>query len=71
MINGTFLLSLHREIDIIMGVAKEIMKRIATFPDDFVFTASDFDFALQSQATVVKLLNRMAKLGVICKTGKG
>ncbi len=54
-----------------MGVAKEIMKRIATFPDDFVFTASDFDFALQSQATVVKLLNRMAKLGVICKTGKG
>lgn len=71
VINGTFLLPLHRESDTIMNVAKEIKKKIAGFPDDYVFTASDFDFEPQNQAAVVKSLNRMAKSGEISKLAKG
>lgn len=62
---------MHRESDTIMNVAKEIKKKIAGFPDDYVFTASDFDFEPQNQAAVVKSLNRMAKSGEISKLAKG
>jgi hypothetical protein len=36
------LLSLHRDNEIIMNIAKEINRRISEFPEDYVFTASDF-----------------------------
>ena len=48
-----------------MNIAKEIRKRISNFADDYVFTASDFDFGTDNQAAVVKALNRMAKSGEI------
>ena len=37
------LLSLHRDNEIIMNIAKEINRRISGFPEDYVFTASDFE----------------------------
>lgn len=54
-----------------MNVAKEIRKRIRNFADDYVFTASDFDFGVESQTAVVKALNRMSRSGEISKLSKG
>ena len=54
-----------------MNITKEIRKRISNFADDYVFTASDFDFETDNQAAVVKALNRMAKSGEISKLSKG
>ena len=65
------LLSLFSEYDDVMSVTKEIRKRISNFADDYVFTASDFDFGADNQAAVVKALNRMAKSGEISKLSKG
>ena len=65
------LLSLFSEYDDVMNITKEIRKRISNFADDYVFTASDFDFGIDNQAAVVKALNRMAKSGEITKLSKG
>ena len=65
------LLSLFSEYDDVMNITKEIRKRISNFADDYVFTASDFDFGTDNQAAVVKALNRMAKSGEITKLSKG
>lgn len=64
-------LYLHCDYKTIMNIAKEIEKRIAVFPDDYVFTASDFEIESQNQATVVKALNRLVKSGKISKLAKG
>ena len=65
------LLSLFSEYNDVMNITKEIRKRISNFADDYVFTASDFDFGIDNQAAVVKALNRMAKSGEITKLSKG
>ena len=65
------LLSLFSEYYDVMNITKEIRKRILNFADDYVFTASDFDFGIDNQAAVVKALNRMAKSGEISKLSKG
>ena len=65
------LLSLFSEYNDVMNITKEIRKRISNFADDYVFTASDFDFAADNQAAVVKALNRMAKSEEISKLSKG
>ena len=54
-----------------MSVIAEIRKTIGNFPEDFMFTASDFGLKSESPAAVVKALNRMAQAGVISKVGKG
>ena len=61
------LLSLQRDNETIMNVAKEIRRRIAGFSEDYVFTASDFEIETQNQSAVVKALNRMVKSGEISK----
>ena len=65
------LLSLFSEYDDVMNITKEIRKRISNFADDYVFTASDFDFGTDNQVAVVKALNRMTKSGEISKLSKG
>ena len=65
------LLYLFAEYDDVMNVTKEIRKRVLNFSDDYVFTASDFDFGVEDQAAVVKALNRMSKSGEISKLSKG
>lgn len=54
-----------------MNISKEIRKKIFVFPDDYVFTASDFEMESQNQSAVVKALNRMAATGEISKLSKG
>ncbi len=54
-----------------MNISKEIRKKIVVFPDDYVFTASDFEMESQNQSAVVKALNRMAATGEISKLSKG
>ena len=54
-----------------MSISKEIRKKIVVFPDDYVFTASDFEMESQNQSAVVKALNRMAATGEISKLSKG
>lgn len=54
-----------------MNISKEIRKKIVIFPDDYVFTASDFEMESQNQSAVVKSLNRMAATGEISKLSKG
>ena len=54
-----------------MSVIAEIRKTIGNFPEDFMFTASDFGLKSESPAAVVKALNRMAQAGEISKMGKG
>ena len=54
-----------------MNISKEIRKKIVVFPDDYVFTASDFEIESQNQSAVVKALNRMVKSGEISKLSKG
>lgn len=46
-----------------MNITKEIKELVRNFSDDYVLTASDFDFGPQSKAAVVKALNRMADSG--------
>ena len=65
------LLYLFAEYDDVMNITKEIRKRVSNFSDDYVFTASDFGFGVENQATVVKALNRMSKSGEISKLSKG
>jgi len=55
----------------IMNVTNEIKNVIATFSDDYVFTASDFDFDTENKNTVVKALNRMVKSNELMKLSKG
>ena len=54
-----------------MNITKEIKRKIATFSDDYVFAASDFELGLQNQSAVVKALNRMTASGEITKLAKG
>ena len=54
-----------------MNISKEIRKKIVIFPDDYVFTASDFEMESQNQSAVVKALNRMAASGEITRLSKG
>lgn len=54
-----------------MNISKEIRKKIVVFPDDYVFTASDFEMESQNQSAVVKALNRMAASGEITRLSKG
>jgi hypothetical protein len=65
------LLSLHRDNDTIMNIAKEINRKILGFPEDYVFTASDFKIEIRNQSAVAKALNRMVKSGEISKLAKG
>ena len=36
-----------------MNISKEIRKKIVVFPDDYVFTASDFEIESQNQSAAV------------------
>lgn len=54
-----------------MNISKEIRKKIVIFPDDYIFTVSDFEIESQNQSAVVKALNRMVKSGEISKLSKG
>ena len=54
-----------------MNITKEIKELVRNFSDDYVLTASDFDFGPQSKAAVVKALNRMADSGELMKLSKG
>ena len=54
-----------------MNITKEIKELVRNFSDDYVLTASDFDFGPQSKAAVVKALNLMADSGELMKLSKG
>lgn len=56
---------------LIMNVTKEIKRIIDTFSDDYVFTASDFDFDTGNKSSVVKALNRMVEAKELMKLSKG
>ena len=65
------LLYLHTDNKWVMNITKEIKRKIATFSNDYVFAASDFELGLQNQSAVVKALNRMTASGEITKLAKG
>ena len=54
-----------------MTIAKRIQKEIAAFPDDFVFTVSDFDCDYSQRDAVGRALQRMAEKGRINKLSNG
>ncbi len=55
----------------IMKIAEQIRLQIEKLPENFVFSASDFDAEIQKKSTVVKTLNRMAGNNEITKLAKG
>lgn len=69
--NGTFYYLCSVISGLIMNITKEIKELVRNFSDDYVLTASDFDFGPQSKAAVVKALNRMADSGELMKLSKG
>lgn len=54
-----------------MTVAKKIKQTISEFPDDFTFTASDFDFDVSQREAASRALQRMAQRGEISKLSTG
>lgn len=54
-----------------MSIIAEIRKTIGSFPEDYMFMASDFSLNSKNPAAVVKALNRLAQAGEISKMGKG
>lgn len=54
-----------------MSITADIRKTIGSFPEDYMFSASDFAIYRTNPAAVVKALNRMSHAGNILKMGKG
>lgn len=64
------LLSLYR-YTMDMKIIEQIRKQIGQYPEDYVFSASDFDVSIENQSALVKALNRMAQGGELQKLAKG
>ena len=62
---------MHTDDHNTMSIIAEIRKTIGSFPEDYMFMASDFSLNSKNPAAVVKALNRLAQAGEISKMGKG
>lgn len=54
-----------------MVIANEVKERIAAIEPDHVFTYKDLGLSPERTESIIKMLNRMAKKGIIVKVSKG